>query len=67
MQPGTPSAELFSYERLSALNPKANFMRTEDDATAATAYLSGQADLFATNSLVVQELEKQNAGKKCGW
>ena len=49
---------------LTALNPKANFMRTEDDATAATAYLSGQADLFATNSLVVQELEKQNAGKE---
>ena len=49
---------------LTGLNPKANIMRTEDDATAATAYLSGQADLFATNSLVVQELVKQNAGKE---
>lgn len=45
---------------LTAMNPDAAFMRTEDDATAATAYLSGQADLFATNSLVVQELAKQN-------
>ena len=37
-----------------------NLMRTDDDATAAAAYLSGQADLIATNSLVVQELMKQN-------
>ena len=49
---------------LSAMAPKATIMRTEDDATAATAYLSGQADLFATNSLVVQEMQKQNAGKE---
>ena len=28
---------------LSAMNPKATIMRTEDDATAAAAYLSGQA------------------------
>jgi polar amino acid transport system substrate-binding protein len=48
---------------LTGMNADANFMRTEDDATAATAYLSGQADLIATNSLVVQELQKQNAGK----
>jgi polar amino acid transport system substrate-binding protein len=27
---------------LSAMNPKAQIMRTEDDATSATAYLSGQ-------------------------
>ena len=49
---------------LSRLNPDANIMRTEDDATAAAAYLSGQADLIATNSLVVQELVKQNSGKE---
>ncbi|MFO1057795.1 MAG: transporter substrate-binding domain-containing protein [Dongiaceae bacterium] len=49
---------------LSAMNPKTNFLRTEDDATAAAAYMSGQAELFATNSLVVQELMKQNAGKE---
>ena len=58
---GTPLGDPIE---LTALNPKANLMRTEDDATAATAYLSGQADLFATNSLVVQELQKQNAGKE---
>src|SRR5690242_16856925 len=28
---------------LTEMNPKANIMRTEDDATAAAAYLSGQA------------------------
>ena len=49
---------------LTGMNAEANFMRTEDDATAATAYLSGQAELIATNSLVVQELQKQNAGKE---
>jgi polar amino acid transport system substrate-binding protein len=49
---------------LTGMNANANFMRTEDDATAATAYLSGQAELIATNSLVVQELLKQNAGKE---
>jgi polar amino acid transport system substrate-binding protein len=49
---------------LSAMNPKAVFLRTDDDATAAAAYLSGQADLFATNSLVVVELAKQNPGKE---
>ena len=49
---------------LTGMNAEANFMRTEDDATAATAYLSGQADLIATNSLVVQELLKQNTAKE---
>ncbi|MEY4682045.1 MAG: hypothetical protein RLZZ276_3694, partial [Pseudomonadota bacterium] len=28
---------------LTAMNPRANIMRTEDDATAATAYITGQA------------------------
>ena len=41
---------------ISEMNPKAALMRTEDDATAATAYLSGQAELFATNSIVAQAL-----------
>jgi polar amino acid transport system substrate-binding protein len=49
---------------LSAMNPKANIMRTEDDATAAAAYLSGQADLIATNSTVAQALAKQNPNKE---
>ena len=30
--------------------PQGHIMRTEDDATAAAAYLSGQAELFATNT-----------------
>lgn len=45
---------------LSATNPRAQIMRTEDDATAAAAYLSGQAQLFATNSIVAQELAQRN-------
>lgn len=49
---------------LSAMNPKAVLMRTEDDATAAAAYLSGQADLIATNSLIVPDLQKRNPNKE---
>lgn len=49
---------------LSAANPKANIMRTEDDATAAAAYLSGQADLFSTNSIVAIDLAKKNPNKE---
>ena len=45
---------------ISASAPRANLMRTEDDATAAAAYISGQADLLATNSIVAQALAKQN-------
>jgi polar amino acid transport system substrate-binding protein len=39
-------------------------MRTEDDATAAAAYLSGQAELFATNSLIIPDLMKRNPSKE---
>ena len=49
---------------LTAANPKANIMRTEDDATAAAAYLSGQAQIFATNSIVAIDLAKKNPGKE---
>ena len=49
---------------LSAMNPKANIMRTEDDATAAAAYLSGQAELFATNNLIIPDLQKRNPDKE---
>ena len=49
---------------LSAANPKANIMRTEDDATAAAAYLSGQAQIFATNSIVAIDLAKKNPNKE---
>jgi polar amino acid transport system substrate-binding protein len=44
---------------LSAMNPKASIMRTEDDATAAQAYITGQADMIATNSLIVPDLMKR--------
>ena len=49
---------------LSAMAPKATIMRTEDDATAAAAYLSGQAELFATNSLIIPDLQQRNPGKE---
>jgi polar amino acid transport system substrate-binding protein len=49
---------------LSAMNPKATIMRTEDDATAAAAYLSGQAELFATNSLLIPDMQKANPSKE---
>ena len=49
---------------LSTANPRANIMRTEDDATAAAAYLSGQAQLFSTNSIVAIDLAKKNPNKE---
>lgn len=49
---------------ITASAPKASIMRTEDDATAAAAYITGQADLLATNSIVAQALAKQNPGKE---
>ncbi|HTR86016.1 MAG TPA: transporter substrate-binding domain-containing protein [Reyranella sp.] len=49
---------------LSAMAPKADIMRTEDDATAAAAYVTGQAELFATNSLIIPDLVKRNPGKE---
>ena len=49
---------------LSAMAPKATIMRTEDDATAAAAYLSGQAELFATNTLIIPDLQKRNPSKE---
>jgi polar amino acid transport system substrate-binding protein len=49
---------------ITAMNPNANIMRTEDDATAAAAYLSGQAELLATNSIVAVALAKQNPNKE---
>ena len=49
---------------LSAANPKANIMRTEDDATAISAYVTGQAQLFASNSVVVPALAKMNPKKE---
>ncbi len=49
---------------LSTMAPKAQIMRTEDDATAATAYVTGQTELFATNSLLIPDLKKRNPGKE---
>lgn len=49
---------------VAAMNPRANIMRTEDDATAATAYITGQAELFATNSLIVPDLMKRAPNKE---
>src|SRR6201995_98077 len=45
---------------LSAMAPTASIMRTEDEAPAAAAYVSGQAELFATNSLIIPDLQKRN-------
>lgn len=49
---------------LTAMNPQANIMRMENDAAAAAAYLSGQADLFACSSFVAVELAKKNTNKE---
>jgi polar amino acid transport system substrate-binding protein len=49
---------------LTAMAPRATIMRTEDDATAAAAYVAGQAELFATNSLIIPDLQKRNPGKE---
>lgn len=49
---------------ITAAAPKANIMRTEDDATSAAAYITGQADMIATNSIVAQALAKQNPNKE---
>jgi polar amino acid transport system substrate-binding protein len=49
---------------LSALAPTADIMRTEDNATSVQAYLSGQAEFLAANSVVVVELAKKNPGKE---
>jgi len=49
---------------LAEMNPQANIMRTEDDATAATAYITGQADLFATNSLIIPDMMQRAPNKE---
>ncbi len=49
---------------LTAANPKADIMRTEDNATAVQAYLSGQSQFLAANSVVVVELAKKNPNKE---
>ncbi|MBM3598728.1 MAG: transporter substrate-binding domain-containing protein [Alphaproteobacteria bacterium] len=49
---------------LTGMNPRANIMRVEDDATSAAAYLSGQADLIATGNVVALDLAKKNPNKE---
>ena len=49
---------------LTAVAPRADIMRTEDNATAVQAYLSGQAQMLAANSVVVVELAKKTPGKE---
>lgn len=41
---------------LTAAAPNANILRFDDDATAAAAFLSGQAQLFATANVVAKDL-----------
>lgn len=49
---------------LSAVAPRADIMRTEDNATAVQAYLSGQSQLLAANSVVVVDLAKRNPNRE---
>lgn len=49
---------------LTSLNPKADIMRMEDNSSAVQAYLSGQSQLLAANSVVVVELAKKNPSKE---
>lgn len=45
---------------LTAAAPDANIQRFDDDATAAAAFLSGQAELFATANVVAKDLMDNN-------
>nr|WP_306265540.1 transporter substrate-binding domain-containing protein [Pararhizobium sp. IMCC3301] len=47
---------------LTAVAPNANIQRFDDDATAAAAFLSGQAELLATANVVSQNLMANNEG-----
>ena len=49
---------------LSSLNTGADIMRMEDNATSVQAFLSGQSQFLAANSVVVVELAKKNPSKE---
>lgn len=49
--------------QLTALAPNAKIQRYDDDASAAAAYLSGQAELLATADVVAKDLSDKNPGK----
>jgi len=51
---------------LTELAPNANIQRFDDDATAAAAFLSGQAQLLATADVVAKDLMDKNAGVELG-
>lgn len=48
---------------LTKLAPQATLLRFDDDATAAAAYLAGQADLLATANAVAHALQQRNPGR----
>lgn len=48
---------------LSELNPQGNYLRLEDTASAVSAFLSGQAPLFAENNLIAQKVAQENPTK----
>jgi polar amino acid transport system substrate-binding protein len=47
-----------------AEKPDANLLRADSDSIAATAYLSGQADLYATGNIVAAAVAAQNPQKE---
>ena len=49
---------------LTAMAPKANIVRFEDDTTSNTAFLSGQTDLWATLNTIAIEIAKKNPTKE---
>lgn len=49
---------------LSELNPKGRYIRLEDTASAISAFLSGQAQLFAENNLIAQKVADENPAKQ---
>lgn len=49
---------------LTELAPNATILRFDDDATAAAAFLSGQAQLLATADVVAKDLMDKNAGSQ---
>ncbi len=49
---------------LTAMAPKANIVRFEDDTTSNTAFLSGQVDLWATLNTIAAEIAKKNPAQQ---
>ena len=49
---------------LTAMAPKSNIVRFEDDTTSNTAFLSGQTDLWATLNTIAIEIAKRNPAKE---